>query len=225
MISKDDKLQELLDHWEMAWAKGTNISAEELCRDHPDLLAVVAKRALCRNTAATLKRRLARVLALLVEGGIVIVGMARLIDLCNKIDNAERARDDAIAATVANIRLNENVVEFVANDSARWARFHASGMRAMFANVAHHKPTIFRAGRLGGELLYERYVPPRRSGKRAGVVVRIAGELEPVRGKLVPLFAGDLTGFAANADRGIRKESRRHASPYPQVGFSCGKSW
>jgi tetratricopeptide (TPR) repeat protein/serine/threonine protein kinase len=38
VISEDDLLQELLDRWEMAWTKGTSISAEELCRDNPDLL-------------------------------------------------------------------------------------------------------------------------------------------------------------------------------------------
>jgi serine/threonine protein kinase len=38
VISKEDILQDLLDHWETAWAKGSCLSAEELCLDHPELL-------------------------------------------------------------------------------------------------------------------------------------------------------------------------------------------
>ncbi len=43
-----------------------------------------------------------------------------------------------------------------------------------------------------------------------GVVVGIAGELVAVGGKLVPLLAGYLTGFAPDADRGVGQESRCH---------------
>jgi tetratricopeptide (TPR) repeat protein len=37
-LSKDDKLQDLLDRWEVARDKGSFLSAEELCRDYPELL-------------------------------------------------------------------------------------------------------------------------------------------------------------------------------------------
>jgi hypothetical protein len=50
-------------------------------------------------------------------------------------------------------------------------------------------------------------VPPRVGTERAGVVERHAEEIEPVLGYVVPLLAGDLAGFASDADGGVGKEA------------------
>src|SRR5216117_1820074 len=51
------------------------------------------------------------------------------------IDHAEGARDDAVAAAVADVILHQNRPNFRAHDRACWARFEAAGFLAMFANV------------------------------------------------------------------------------------------
>lgn len=56
-------------------------------------------------------------------------------------------------------------------------------------------------------MLYERNVTPGRSGESDGIVVAVARKFVAVGGQLVPLFARDLTRFAANAKRGVGEKS------------------
>jgi hypothetical protein len=50
-------------------------------------------------------------------------------------------------------------------------------------------------------------VPPCRSAKVAGVVVRISGPRETIIRDLVPFFASDFASFAADANAWIGEES------------------
>src|SRR5262249_30680270 len=59
-----------------------------------------------------------------------------------------------------------------------------------------------------GELLDELHMSPGRGGKLAGVIVAVAGPVEPVRGELIPLFTRNLARLAADADRGVGVEAR-----------------
>ena len=63
-------------------------------------------------------------------------------------------------------------------------------------------------------------MPPRGGGEFGGVVVAVAGPVEPVGGKLVPLFAGDLARLATDADRGVGVETggrlRRRSMTAPE---------
>jgi len=56
------------------------------------------------------------------------------------IDHTKWARNDAVAAAVANIILHEHRTDFSAHDRACWARFEATGFFAMFANVGEKDP-------------------------------------------------------------------------------------
>src|SRR5579872_1271751 len=76
---------------------------------------VVAERALVRLVIATLRR------------GV-------------ELDHAIGTRRHAVSAPVANVLLNDNRVEFGADDGAGGTRFEAAGMSAMLAHVAHHHP-------------------------------------------------------------------------------------
>src|SRR5204862_208726 len=57
-----------------------------------------------------------------------------------------------------------------------------------------------------GRLLHKFDMAPRRCADRAGVVVGEAAPVESVFAYLVPFFAGDFTGFAADAQRRIGKK-------------------
>src|ERR1700730_3685861 len=57
-------------------------------------------------------------------------------------------------------------------------------------------------------ILFEEHdVPPGRCAEVAGVVVGISGPDESVIGHLIPLFARDLAGFAANANTRVGEEA------------------
>src|SRR5579871_1243448 len=59
-----------------------------------------------------------------------------------KINHAKGARRDAIAAAVADVRLNIDIAKFVADNRAGGAGIHTAGMLAMLAYIAHHQPAI-----------------------------------------------------------------------------------
>src|SRR5206468_11799461 len=112
------------------------------------------------------------------------------------IDDAERARGDARAAAVADVRLDHDCVEFGTDDGAGGTHLQASCLDAMLADVAHHQPAAV-VGTL--ELLDETDVPPVDTVQLAGVVVAVAAQLpDPaVLGReLVPFLARDLARFA-----------------------------
>ena len=81
-------------------------------------------------------------------------------------------------------------------------------MRTVFAHVAHHQP-VYRFARsicrLG--MLNESDMPPGRGGKRYSIVIAIACKRVAIGRELVPLFAGNLAGLTANAERGISEKS------------------
>ena len=64
-----------------------------------------------------------------------------------------------------------------------------------------------RGPSIRGELLDELHMPPGGAGELGGVVIAVAGPFEAVRRELIPLFAGDLAGLAADADRGVGVET------------------
>src|SRR6185436_3474167 len=56
-------------------------------------------------------------------------------------------------------------------------------------------------------LLDELHVPPGRGAERAGVVVRVPGEQQPILRHLVPLLARHLARLAPDAKRRVRQEA------------------
>ena len=131
--------------------------------------------------------------------------------MCDEIDDAERARRHAVTTSIADVRLNEDVVELVADDRARRTSFHAARVRAMLAHVAHHVPrrlddrSIRRC-----RALDERDVTPRRTAECDGVVVRMSRKFVAVRGQLIPLLARDLARLAPDAQRRVGEEPGAH---------------
>src|SRR5262249_25716387 len=92
------------------------------------------------------------------------------------VDDAKRARGDAIAATVARRLVDVHGVEFSAQDGARRAYLQARGIDAMFAHIRHHQPGGLLAIRVGAELLDKLDMPPINVGKAPRVVVAVAAE-------------------------------------------------
>src|SRR5262249_47962698 len=74
------------------------------------------------------------------------------------IDDAERARDDAVAEAVADVGLDVDPAEFGADDRSRRARLEAAGVLAVFADVGGEVPRRQSVALA----LDERDVPPRR---------------------------------------------------------------
>src|SRR6266581_8714724 len=56
------------------------------------------------------------------------------------VNHAKRARDDAIAAAVANIILHEHRADFGANDRSGGTRFETASFFAMLANIRKEDP-------------------------------------------------------------------------------------
>jgi hypothetical protein len=80
----------------------------------------------------------------------------------------------------------------------------------MFADVAHHQPAA--GDTVGTELFDKLDVAPVNAIQALGVIIAIAAELAHaavLSRELIPFFAGDLTGFAANTDGGIRVKAHR----------------
>jgi hypothetical protein len=56
------------------------------------------------------------------------------------VNHAKRARDTAIAATVANVVLYKHRANFGANDRSGGTRFEATSFFAMLANIREENP-------------------------------------------------------------------------------------
>src|SRR6185503_12664713 len=173
-----------------------------------DLLTVVAERALAGHAAVVLDRGLVCVASRFAQ--VRDRELALVVDRIDQIDHAERARDDAVAAAVADVRLHVDIAELVLHDRAGRTGLLAAGVRAVLAHVAHHQPLLddrARRGRFDRDLLDECDVPPGRARELRGVVVRVAREREAVRRQLVPLLARYLAGLAPDAERGVGEEA------------------
>jgi len=123
------------------------------------------------------------------------------------LDHAVRARGDAVATTVADIRLDEHGVELRADNRPRRADLQAAGSLAVLADVRHHEPGLALADcyRLVRHVVDELHMPPVLGIEAAGVVEAVA-EGGFVPRELVPFLAGDLAGFAADADARVGEE-------------------
>src|SRR5262249_17145522 len=144
------------------------------------------------------------------------------------LDDAERARADAVATAVAGIRLDHDGVEFRADDCPRRADLEAPRPHAVLADVAHHQPAPLAPVR--AELLDELHMAPVNAVEVPRVLVAVATQRAnaAVRGgQLVPLFAGDLAGLAPDAHRRIGEKPHRlgHGQAFSRIetkGFAPG---
>src|SRR5439155_11588298 len=162
------------------------------------------------------------------------------------VDDAERARGHAVAAPVADVRLQDDGLELRPDQRPGGARVEAARVRAVLAHVGHEHPAAGVAqvpaavldgrdrGQLGERLqrLDEAHVAPGVRPERAGVVVGAAlAELGAVGGQVVPLLAGHLARLAPDAHRRVGEEA--HAPALRAVdgelghrfGPSAGWSW
>src|SRR5262245_29990720 len=167
--------------------------------------------------------------ALAVVAECALVGMA--VERASR-DHAEGTRGHTGRAAVADVGLNEDVLELVVDDGARRARLLTRRGDAVLADVAHHQPApvlrlveqsleredrrghprLPRIGtRLGErglvELLDELHVTPRGRGKCPGVVVAVAGPVKTIGRQQVPRLARDLAGLAADTHGGVGEEA------------------
>src|SRR5262249_13869789 len=106
--------------------------------------------------------------------------------------------------------------EFRAHDGARRTRLQTSRDFAVFADVGRKYPgsLIARvaADPGGGRFFRKFHMAPGGRSYRSGVVVGISARLERVFSDLIPFVAGNVTGFAANAQGWVgKKRSGRHA--------------
>src|SRR5215218_3935055 len=147
--------------------------------------------------------------------------------------DAVGTRGDAVAASVADVGLDVDVIELVADDGAGRACLLARRLDAVLAHVAHKSPASQgvelgparqRLRHVLGEryevhiagqaplswVLYERDVAPGGARELLRVVVGVARQLVAVGRELIPLLAGDLAGLTSNTDRSIGQESCRH---------------
>src|SRR5207237_3902337 len=115
-------------------------------------------------------------------------------------DHAKGAGADAVAAAVADVRLDDDGVELRADDGAGRAHLEAAGLHAVLANVGHQQPAPLAAVRR--ELLDEPHVAPVDAVEPPRVVVAVAGERVGAAvgsRELVPLLARHLAGLAPDA--------------------------
>src|ERR1700737_1902668 len=87
------------------------------------------------------------------------------------VDHAERTGRNAVAASIASVRLNDDGVELGSDDRARRADFQAGGVDTVLADVAHEQPSTVLS--VLGELLDELDVAPMDAIQPAGVVVAV----------------------------------------------------
>src|SRR5207302_7360891 len=97
-------------------------------------------------------------------------------------------------APIADVLLDEDGVELGPDNGVSRTDFQTAGVRAVLANVRHHRPGDRLVGALGG-LLDEADVAPVGVVELPGVVVTVP-ELEWVVGKAIPFLAGNLAGLA-----------------------------
>jgi hypothetical protein len=150
-----------------------------------------------------------------VAQGALLRGIRRRV----KIDDAKRARPDAILSAIADIRLDDHAVEFGTDDGAGRTDFEATRLHAMFAHVTHHQPAA--DGMIFAKLLDELDMAPVNAIQALGVIVAIAAELAYTAvggGQLIPFLAGDLAGSAADAHHGSGdSKSAGVASSFPMM--------
>src|SRR5436190_5504971 len=136
------------------------------------------------------------------------------------VEDAERAGGHAVAAAVADVRLDDDGAVLGSEQRAGRADVEAGRVRAVLADVRAHQPAegVARVrGRVDARLvaveaerlalLDERDVAPRVRAQLGRVVVRLARPDTAVVGDQVPFLAGHLAGLAADADRGVREEA------------------
>src|SRR5690606_22087670 len=118
------------------------------------------------------------------------------------VDDAERARADAVAASVARVGLDHHRVELRPDDRSGGAHLQTPRLHAVLADIAHHQPpAVVRLI----ELLDELHVPPRGAAQPHGVVVAESTQLPGLfrGGKLIPVLAADLARLAPDADGSV----------------------
>src|SRR5204862_2224203 len=98
------------------------------------LFEIAEENRLCR-TRLRARWDLARFLPVVAERAFERASVIR-----TAIDHAERTRDDAVAAAVADVGLHEHAAEFGADDRSGRTRFETSGVLAMFADVRRKLP-------------------------------------------------------------------------------------
>jgi hypothetical protein len=119
------------------------------------------------------------------------------------LHDAEGACGNAICASVADIGLKIDAAKLGANESASGTGFEASGDFAVLTDVGGELPGE-HVGRVSTDagndvILDELHVTPCGMADGAGVVVGEASPVEAVFADVVPLFAADFTGLAADA--------------------------
>jgi hypothetical protein len=103
-----------------------------------------------------------------------------------------------------------DAAELGARDCARGTGLKAAGDFAVLADIGGELPRELAVGVAAeagsGFLLDELDVPPGGVADRAGVVVGEAGPVHAIGFNAVPFLAGDLAGFAADAESGVGEE-------------------
>ena len=142
------------------------------------------------------------------------------------IDDAERAGDDAVAAAVADVGLDEDAAELGADDRSGRARLEAAGVLAVLADVGREIPPerIAPVAAVGGRApavaaLDELDVPPGRVAEAAGVVVREARcSAKPSSGtSFHSLHATSQALQPMQSVESVRKAVVGHAVPAPST--------
>src|SRR3954467_4362013 len=139
-----------------------------------------------------------------VTEGALLGDVGNIVDA----DDSEGTCADAGSTAVAGVGLNYDGVELGADDGTGGADLETGGVDAVLADVTHHQPAP--VGSVLAELLDKLDVPPVDSIQLAGVVVAVPAHLvlpAPGRGELVPLLAGHLARFAADAYGGVGVEA------------------
>src|SRR6266545_2917741 len=131
------------------------------------------------------------------------------------VDDAVRARRNAVPATVADVLLHHDRAKLGAKQRPGRADVQARRVGTVLADIGHHEPAHV-AGLLaiGARLLYEGDMAPGVRAQPTGVVVGHAEQVQPVVGYAVPLLARDLARLAADADAGVGEEPH----PWRRVG-------
>lgn len=153
------------------------------------------------------------------------------------INHAKGAGNDAITAAITDIVLHKDRTDLGANDRTGRTGFETTGFFAVFANIGEKDPakrvsvrrTILSATQFAlpfksrrqdcvrhraGDLIsllpilfHEQDMSPRGCAEAACIVVGISAPLETVIGHIVPFFACDFAGFAADANGRISEEA------------------
>src|SRR5207244_7507309 len=104
---------------------------------------------------------------------------------------------------VADVGLHVNAAELRPDDRAGGTRLETAGVLAVLADIRRELPRrMLRriAATTGARLMLDKlHMTPRRSAEREHVVVRKPGPEEAVVRNVVPFFARDFAGFAADA--------------------------